>query len=460
MATPEYFPDADSGIELIKAPPHSIEIEKAILGIILQDNSAMAEASDRINVEEFYLLSHQRIFSAMQSLFLIDSPIDAILIGECLRNEGTLESTGGISYISSLTYGIPLSFADGLTRYLNILHEKFLLRKLRYTLNEVNCDIEDTDESTQTVLENTAKIFMDLADQAPTEPISIVGVSIDTILKQAKYNSGRGVVISGLLTGLVDVDQILGGMQKQDLIIVAARPSMGKSSMGFNIAENIAVGTQSVVVVFSLEMSKDQVALRLLCSRARVDSMRLKSGLLSKEEWAALDLAALELATAQIIVFDDPAISPMGIHARCKRVASRYGRLDLIVVDYLQLMMTNKRVESRQQEVTQISRELKALFKILNVPGIVMSQLNRKPEDRPNKRPQLADLRESGAIEQDADVVIFLYRDIYYQRMTNSSDLRDENIAEVILAKSRNGGTGVARVRYEERITRFENLIQ
>lgn len=450
---------------LLERPlPNSPDAEKAVLGAILLDNGLMSEASDLLSVEDFYVPSHRRIFTAMLSLYLLGSDINSILIGEELRRDSALESVGGISFITNLYYGLP--HFTNIKHYAKIIRGKAALRGIVKEANKICAEaldetIAQDSEEAEMVAERGAAALLSIAEKRLGTEIELIGPTVDRVLERGKQNIGHAVMVSGLATGLRDVDEIMGGMAPQNLIIIAARPAMGKTSLGLCIAENVAVLKENVVVIFSMEMSREEVCLRMLCSRARVDSKRFKLGMLSDEEVDRLDNAAGELFLARIIIFEDPAMSCISMRSRCERVRSIYKRLDLTIADYLQLMSTNdgKKVENRQQEVSAVARELKGLAKSLNVPVIAMSQLSRKCEERPNKRPVLSDLRDSGEIEQAADLVEFIYGEWYYEEQENKP-VTSPNVSEIITAKSRSGATGIANVRFERRITRFEDLAQ
>ena len=431
--------------------PHSAEAERAILGSIILDNALISQAIELLKEEDFYVQSHRRIFNAMSSLFERGSEINPILIGEDLRREGALETVGGVAFITNLTYGLP-HFAN-IAHYAKVVRDKSLLRNLIKATNKITSAALEEEDEAEIILDQAEQAIFALADERTRQGFSHVKPVADTLLEKVQEMAGRSAVLTGLTTGFHDLDQMTSGLQPSDLIVVAARPSMGKTSMCLTIAQNAAIHAQAVVGIFSLEMSKESLVMRMLSSEAHVDAHRFRNGFLSRDEWARLAGALGTLAEAKIFIDDTPGISVLEMRAKARRLAAEQKKLDLIIVDYLQLMSGSRRAESRQQEVSQISRELKALAKELSVPLIALSQLSRAPESRTDHRPQLADLRESGAIEQDSDVVAFIYREEQYNRTEENA-----GIAEIIVAKQRNGPTGVVKLAFLKEFTRFENM--
>jgi replicative DNA helicase len=439
--------------QMLERPlPNSPEAERAILGAILLDNALVSQAIELMKVEDFYVPSHRRIFSAMVSLFERGSELNAILIGEELRRDNALESVGGISFITNLTYGLP-HFAN-IAHYAKVVRGKSLLRQLVKAANKITSEALEEEDEPQIILDHAEQEIFRLADERIRQGFLHVKPIADTLLEHVQEMAGRSAMLTGLTTGFSELDAMTSGLQPSDLIIVAARPSMGKTSLCLTLAQNAAIQAQAVVGVFSLEMSKESLVMRMLSSEAHVDAHRFRSGFLSRDEWARLAQALGTLAETKIFIDDTPGISVLEMRAKARRLAVEQKKLDLIIVDYLQLMSgSSRRSESRQQEVSQISRELKALAKEMHVPLIALSQLSRAPETRTDHRPQLADLRESGAIEQDADVVAFIYREEQYNRTEEN-----EGHAEIILAKQRNGPTGSVKLAFLKEFTRFENL--
>jgi replicative DNA helicase len=439
--------------QMLERPlPNSPEAERAILGAVLLDNALISQGIELLKAEDFYVPSHRRIFQVMVTLFERGSEIDSILIGEELKRDNALESVGGISFITNLTYGLP-HFAN-ISHYAKIVRGKSLLRQLVKSANKITAEALEEEDEPEIILDHAEHMIFQLADERTRQGFSHVKPIADALLEHVQEMAGRSAMLTGLTTGFTELDAMTSGMQPSDLIIVAARPSMGKTSLCLTLAQNAAIQAQAVVAVFSLEMSKEALVMRMLSSEARVDAHRFRSGFLSRDEWARLAQALGTLAETKIFIDDTPGISVLEMRAKSRRLATEQKKLDLIIVDYLQLMSgSSKRSESRQQEVSQISRELKALAKEMKVPVIALSQLSRAPEARTDHRPQLADLRESGAIEQDADVVAFIYREEQYNRTEEN-----EGTAEIILAKQRNGPTGSVNLAFLKEFTRFENM--
>jgi replicative DNA helicase len=444
---------AESTDQLLERPlPNSPEAERAILGAILLDNGLISQAIELLKSDDFYVPSHRRVFQSMVSLFDRGSEINSILIGEELRRENALESVGGITFITNLTYGLP-HFAN-ISHYAKIVRGKSLLRQLIKSANQITSEALEEEDEPEIILDHAEQRIFQLADERTRQGFSHVKPIADNLLEHVQEMAGRSAMLTGLTTGFTELDSMTSGMQPSDLVIVAARPSMGKTAFCLTLAQNAAIQAQAVVAVFSLEMSKESLVMRMLSSEARVDAHRFRSGFLSRDEWARLAQALGTLAETKIFIDDTPGISVLEMRAKARRLAAEQKKMDLIIVDYLQLMSgSSKRSESRQQEVSQISRELKALAKEMNVPVIALSQLSRAPETRTDHRPQLADLRESGAIEQDADVVAFIYREEQYNRTEEN-----EGHAEIIIAKQRNGPTGTAKLAFLKEFTRFENM--
>jgi replicative DNA helicase len=439
--------------QMLERPlPNSSEAERAILGAIILDNALVSQAIEQLKPEDFYVPSHRRIFLAMISLFEHGSEINPILISEELRRDGAVEAVGGLSFISNLTYGLP-HFAN-ITHYAKIVRDKSMLRQLVKACNKITSEALEEEDEAEIILDHAEQAIFALADERTRQGFAHVKPIADAMLEHVQEMAGRSAMLTGLTTGFNDLDSMTSGLQASDLIVVAARPSMGKTALCLTLAQNAAIQAQAVVGIFSLEMSKESLVMRMLSSEARVDAHRFRSGFLSRDEWARLAGALGALAETKIFIDDTPGITVLEMRAKARRLAAEQKKLDLIIVDYLQLMSgSSRRTESRQQEVSQISRELKALAKELNVPLIALSQLSRAPENRTDHRPQLADLRESGAIEQDADVVAFIYREEQYNRTEENA-----GIAEIIVAKQRNGPTGVAKLAFLKEFTRFENM--
>ena len=456
MASPD--PIREQSLE--RSLPNSAEAERAILGGIILDNGLISQAIELLRPEDFYVPSHRRIFLAMTALFERGAEINPILIGEELKKDNALESVGGISFITNLTYGLPHS--TNIAHYAKVVRGKSMLRQLIRAANKITQEALEQEDEPELILDHAEHAIFELADERLRQGFVHVKPVAQELLEKIQEMEGRSSVLTGLTTGFADLDTLTSGLQRQDLIIVAARPSMGKTSFALMLAENAAIHVPGAVVgMFSLEMSKEALVMRMLCSQANIDAQRFRNGFLSRAEWTQIGKALNTLSDTRIFLDDSAGITVLEMRAKARRLAAEQKRLDLIVVDYLQLMSGSaKRFESRQQEVSQISRELKGLAKELNVPLVALSQLSRAPESRSDHRPQLADLRESGALEQDADVVAFIYRPEVYKTPEERDSLSDDekNVAELIVAKQRNGPTDTVRLRFTPSSMRFDNL--
>lgn len=438
--------------EFLEKPlPSNVEAEKIVLGSILLDNSHISEAIELLKPEDFYSPFHRQIFRAMIELFQIGERIDAILVSEKLKRENLLERLGGLSAIVGLTNG--LHHLPSISRYAKIVRDKALVRRLISSCNQIISEALSEEGTTEEVLDKAEQAIFALSQERTTQGFAHIKlVAEELLVKLEEYAQNKIHALTGLATGFRDLDELTSGLQKSDLIIVAARPGMGKTAFALTIAENAALYENAIVAIFSLEMSKEQLVMRILSSEARVNAHKFRTGFLSREEWKRIAQAIGRLSETKIFIDDTPAISVLEMRAKARRLMSEQKGLDLIIVDYLQLMRSSQRHESRQYEVSQISRELKSMAKELNVPVIAISQLSRAPESRNPPRPQMSDLRDSGSIEQDADVVIFIYREEYYRKTEDN-----EGLAEVIVAKQRNGPTGSVKMVFLKDFTRFEN---
>ncbi|MEO7540017.1 MAG: replicative DNA helicase [Pyrinomonadaceae bacterium] len=445
------FPDARREQFLEKPLPSSEESERVILGAILLDNSVIAEAVEHLKPEDFYSPLNRRVFGAMIALFEKQKQIDPILIGEELKKEGSLESMGGITTITNLTYGLP--HFSKVEEYIRVVRDKSVVRNLIRTCNVITGEALAEEDDAEIILDHAEQAIFALAEARTRQSFSRIAPVAERVLARVKeYAAGEGTGITGLSTGFRELDEMTSGLQRTDLVIVAGRPSMGKTALCLTLAQNAALHSKAIVAVFSLEMSKEQLVTRMLASEAHINAHRFRTGHLMSNEWERLANAIGTLSDAKIFIDDTPGISALEVRAKCRRLAAEQKGLDLIVVDYLQLMGGSKRTESRQQEVSQISRELKGLAKELDVPVVALSQLSRAPEARNPPKPLMSDLRESGSIEQDADVVTFIYREDYYNETEENKGL-----AELIVAKQRNGPTGTVRLAFLREFTRFEN---
>ena len=438
-------------MELGKIPPNDVEAEQAVIGSMLTDKEAVSAATEVLKPEDFYREDNRIIFEAILSLYGRSEPIDIITIKSELSSMGKFEAVGGLEYIAELPDKVPTT--ANVEQYIKIVEEKSVLRNLIKTANEIITLGYDQTQEVDSIIDGAEKkIFevMQKKNQKGYTPIKDILVETFTELEQL-YNQKQR--ITGIPTGFSDLDFRTSGLHNSDLILVAARPAMGKSAFALNIATNAAVRAKVPVAIFSLEMSKEQMTSRILCSEAMVDSNKVRTGKIDDEEWGKLAAASGELSEANIYIDDTPGISIMEIRAKCRKMKIEKN-IGLVVIDYLQLVQgSGKRGSSREQEIAEISRSLKILAKEINVPVIALSQLSRAPEQRPDHRPMLSDLRESGSIEQDADIVMFLYRDDYY-----NEDSEKKNIAEVILAKHRAGSTGTVELLWLGNYTKFANI--
>jgi replicative DNA helicase len=438
-------------MELGKVPPHDLEAEQAVLGSMLTDRDAVASSIEVLKPDDFYREDNRAIYEAMLNLYTRAEPIDLITVKAELESMGKFEQVGGLEYLAELPDKVPTT-ANAI-KYIKIVEEKSVLRHLIKTANEIVELGYDPTEDVEDIMEGAEKKIFNLMqdrNQKGYTPIKDVLVDSFTQLEEL-YN--RKQHITGVPTGFSDLDYRTAGLHGSELILIAARPAMGKSAFALNIATNAAVRAHVPVVLFSLEMSKEQMVNRILCSEAMVDSNKVRTGKLEEEDWAKLAGAIGPLSEADVYIDDTPGISVMEIRAKCRKLKLEKN-IGMVVIDYLQLVQgSNKRNGSREQEISEISRSLKILAKELSVPVIALSQLSRAVEQRPDHRPMLSDLRESGAIEQDADIVMFLYRDDYY-----NEDSEKKNIAEIIIAKHRGGSTGTVDLGWLGSYTKFVNL--
>ena len=447
------FPIFQKGIkmELGKIPPNDIEAEQAILGCMLTDKDAVISAVEILKEDDFYREDNKAIYAAIMNLYNKAEPIDIITVKAELASIGKLESVGGLEYLAGLPEKVPTT--ANVDKYIKIVEEKSVLRSLIKTSNElITLGYDDTQEVDDIINIAEKKVFnlMQNRNQKGYTPIKDVLVDTFAQLEQL-YNQKQQ--ITGVPTGFLDLDYKTSGLHKSDLVLIAARPAMGKSAFAINIASNAAVRAKIPVVIFSLEMSKEQIVNRILCSEAMVDSNKIRTGKVEEDDWVKLAGTLGPLSEAEIYIDDTPGISITEIRAKCRKLKLEKN-IGLVVIDYLQLVQgTSKKNNSREQEISEISRSLKILAKEIDVPVIALSQLSRAAEQRPDHRPMLSDLRESGAIEQDADIVMFLYRDDYY-----NPDTEKKNIAEVIIAKHRAGSTGTVELLWLSNFTKFANI--
>lgn len=445
----------DPQLESLRIPPHSIEAEQSVLGGLLLDNSAYDRIADFVSADDFYRFDHRIIFQHIVKLISAAKPADVITVFESLTSGGKADEVGGLSYLNALAQNTPS--AANIRRYAEIVRDRGVLRKLITVADEISGAAFNPQgrEVKQMLDEAESKIFA-IAEEGARGSTGFI--DIQPLLTQVVeridelYNRDSNSDITGVPTGMIDLDRMTSGLQPGDLVIVAGRPSMGKTAFSVNIGENVAIDSGLPVAIFSMEMGGSQLAMRMLGSVGRLDQHRLRTGRLNDEDWPRLTHAIQKMNEAQIYIDETPALSSIELRARSRRLARQCGRLGLIIVDYLQLMSANSPGENRATEISEISRNLKGLAKELNCPVIALSQLNRSLEQRPNKRPVMSDLRESGAIEQDADLILFIYRDEVY-----NPDSPDKGSAEVIIGKQRNGPIGSVRMTFLGQFTRFEN---
>jgi replicative DNA helicase len=431
-----------------RTPPHSREAEESVIGAVLLSEDAVNDVMDLLDPADFYIPAHQAIFESIRTLFDSSQAIDVVTVSEALRRQGELEKIGGVQYLTRMVDIVPST--SNVTYYAGIVDEHAKRRELIRAGASVTEFAFDIDDEISMVLDRAEQSVLSVAEKRSSQTLLEVGPMFNDVLEHIEMLEQQGSELTGLATGFADLDKKLAGMQAANLVVIAARPAMGKSSITLNIATNAAMAGEPVAI-FSLEMSKEEIVQRILSSVGKVDSMKLRSGQLGPL-WQKVVDAAGKMYQAPIFIDDSPVVTVTDIRAKCRRLKRKKG-LSLIVVDYIQLMEASGR-ENRQQEIAQISRNLKNLARELDVPIIAVSQLNRSLESREDKRPRLSDLRESGSIEQDADVVMFIYRDEYY----HPENTENQGIAEVIVAKHRAGGTGPVRLTFQPEFTRFANL--
>lgn len=431
-----------------RLPPQSLEAEQSVLGAILLENNALLKCLDMLSESDFYRESHRKIYNSMLDLFDKSEVIDLVTIGEQLHKDGNLEIIGGNAYLATMASQVPT--AANVVYHAKIVREKALLRALLRSSTDIASKVYEDAEEAEELLDFAEKTIFEISDRRIKSAFVPIRDVVKDSFKMIEDLYGRKETITGVPTGFRDLDELTTGLQKGDLIIIGGRPSMGKTAFALNMAQHVAVDHHEPVAVFSLEMSTSQLVMRLLCSEAMVNSARVRKGFVEKDEWHKLTNAAGRLHEAPVFIDDSANIGVLEMRAKARRLKMEHG-LSLIVVDYIQLMRGKANAERREQEISDITRSLKALAKELDVPVIGLSQLNRGVELRTDKRPTLADLRESGAIEQDADVIIFLYRDAAYSKN------KEDKTAELIVAKQRNGPTGTIKVTFLDYCTRFKD---
>ena len=442
---------SDSSVE--RLPPQSLDAEQAVLGALLVAGDGVARVVDILEPEFFYRKAHQVIYAAMLDLFDKNEPIDIVTVSQYLKDEGKLENVGGRQHITDLALSVATT--ANLEYYAKVVQEKALLRLLIKAGTEIVASCYEETEA-DVALDKAEHMIFSLAQRRNMQQLMHIKHIVESSFQKIEERYENRDSLSGVSSGFYDLDAMTSGFQASDLVIIAARPSMGKTAFVLNIAQHVAVEQNLPVAIFSLEMSKEQLVQRMLCAEAKIDANRLRTGLMHTNDWTHLAMAMGRLGEAPIYIDDSAMVNALEIRAKCRRLKSEMkGQLGLVVIDYIQLMQGRKVTDNRVQEVSEISRSLKQLAREINVPVLALSQLSRAVEARQNKRPMLSDLRESGSIEQDADIVMFIYRDEYYNP---ESEQRGE--AEIIIAKQRNGPTGTADLLFQSSITRFLNKAQ
>lgn len=434
-----------------RTPPHNIEAEQAVIGAIFLAPEAFSTASELLRSEDFYRAGHQRIFQAMMSLADRGEPIDLVTVTTLLANDQVLDEAGGVSYLTDVASSVPT--AANIGHYSKIVEEKALLRRLIRTATDIVTTTFEKEGEVDNVLNEAEKSILEVSSRSNAGAFQAIKDVLIDVYDNIEELHQNNAAVTGVPTGFRDLDKITSGFQKNDLIIVAARPSVGKTAFALNIAQNVATKTDENVAIFSLEMGADQLVSRMLCAEGNIDSQRLRTGNLEADDWGKLTMAMGSLSNAGIYIDDSPGIRVSEIRSKCRRLKQEHG-LGMIIIDYLQLIQgSDNSKENRQQEVSEISRSLKGLARELEVPLIALSQLSRGVEQRQDKRPMMSDLRESGSIEQDADIVGFLYRDDYYD-----AESEQQNIIEIIISKQRNGPTGTVELAFVKEYNKFVDL--
>ena len=458
------------GSLLDKVPPQNLEAEQSTLGSMMIDKGALEKGADILKPEDFYRDAHQIIFDSLVSLAERNEPVDIVTTQEELRTRKRLEEVGGTEYLMALIDSVPT--AANIEYYARIVEEKAILRRLIDACTQIMSLSHGAVEDVDALVDRCERMIFQVSQKRMGQYFTQLDVLAHQAFEKIEVQYREKLAVSGLATGFRDLDNITSGLQPSDLVIVAARPSMGKTAMCLDIARHVAIHQKKPVAIFSLEMAKEQLALRLICSESRVDSHRLRTGYVQDKEWPLLAEGVGRLYAAPIYVDDSTEVSPLQMRGKCRRLKAEQG-LSLVIVDYLQLIQSHRRAENRNQEISEIARSLKGLARELEVPVIALSQLSRAVEQRQDRRPILSDLRESGSIEAEADVVVFLYREAYYKRREiildedGSIDLaaaqdaaNADNTAEIIIGKQRNGPTGTVRLAFLQKFACFENLEQ
>ncbi len=449
-------PAIDREVAALRLPPHSVEAEQSVLGGLLLDNSAFDRVADVLREDDFYRFDHKLIWQQISRLIERSQPADVVTVFEALQSAGKAQEVGGLAYLNALAQETPS--AANIRRYAEIVRDRGILRKLISTSDEISTTaLNPQGKETRQILDEAESRIFQISEEGSRgasgfQPLQdLLGKVVERV--DQLYSQANQSEVTGVPTGFADLDRMTSGLQPGDLVIVAGRPSMGKTSIALNMGEHVAIEQGLPVAVFSMEMGATQLAMRMVCSVGRLDQQRLRTGRLLDDDWPRLTSAIQKMQEAQLYIDETPALNSLELRSRSRRLSRQCGQLGLIIVDYLQLMGAVSTGENRATEISEISRGLKALAKELQCPVIALSQLNRSLEQRPNKRPVMSDLRESGAIEQDADVILFIYRDEVY-----NPDSADKGTAEVIIGKQRNGPIGTVRLTFVGQYTKFENF--
>src|SRR5438477_6348194 len=449
------MPD-DPQIDALKLPPHSLEAEQSVLGGLLLDNDAADRVGDVAAADDFYSDAHRVTYRHVMQLIANGKPADVVTLGESLSSAQKLDYVGGLAYLGALVQNVPT--AANIRHYAQIVRDRSILRQLAATAGEIaEAAYNPLGRNAKAVLDEAEAKVLHIAEQGArgAQHFHEIGKLLAGVVDRIEtlYNRDNPSDVTGVPTGFVDLDRMTSGFQPGDLIVVAGRPSMGKTALALNIGEHVALAAGLPVAVFSMEMGASQLALRMIGSVGRLDQHKLRTGRLLKDDWEKLSGALGRLNDAPILIDETPALNAIEVRSRARRLMRQYGKLGLVIVDYLQLMQATTQGENRATEISEISRAMKSLAKELQVPVVALSQLNRSLEQRPNKRPVMSDLRESGAIEQDADVIVFIYRDEVY-----NAETQDKGVAEIIIGKQRNGPIGTVRLTFLGEFTRFESF--
>ncbi|MGI8895505.1 MAG: replicative DNA helicase [Casimicrobiaceae bacterium] len=449
------MPD-DPQLDALKLPPHSLEAEQSILGGLLLDNEAADKIGDLVGADDFYSDAHRVIYRHIGKLGGEGKPIDVVTLSEALSSTQKLDYVGGLAYLGALVQNVPT--AANIRHYATIVRERSILRQLAATAGEIaDAAYNPLGRSAKAVLDDAEARVLHIAEQGARgqQYFQQIGTLLTSVVDRIEtlYNRDDPSDVTGVPTGYADLDRMTSGLQEGDLIVVAGRPSMGKTALALNIGEHVALHAKLPVAIFSMEMGASQLALRMIGSVGKLDQHKLRTGRLGPDDWEKLASALGRLSEAPMLIDETPALNAIEVRSRARRLQKQYGKLGLVIVDYLQLMQATTTGENRATEISEISRSMKSLAKELKVPVMALSQLNRSLEQRPNKRPVMSDLRESGAIEQDADLILFIYRDEVY-----NDETQDKGVAEIIIGKQRNGPIGTIRLTFVGEHTRFENF--